>query len=400
MEKLRLFNSLTKKKELFMAPSHKVGIYACGITPDAPAHLGHAFVFTSFDVLMRYLRHLGYQTTYVQNVTDIDDDILQRSKKQGENWKKFGNTYIKEFLSCMSWLNNVQPNAYPRATDHIGDMIALIQLLLKKQVAYEKNGSVYFSIKKDRAYGKMSKLSKKQMFKIANERGNNPNDPNKKDPLDFVLWQKEKPGEPFWPSPWGKGRPGWHIECSAMAMKYLGKTIDIQGGGADLLFPHHESSIAQSESATNHTYARYWMHIGMVKYQGEKMAKSLGNVVLVRDLKECYSANTLRIFLLMHQYRSSWEFFESNMQNAQALSELFRQVWEIESAVKPSLDVARWKKQFYTAMNDDLNTPKALFVLESLAKEVIKTNAKKNVAEAKTFLQKALDILGIIMEYP
>ena len=393
--KLKLFNSLKKRKESFIIRANKVGMYVCGITPDADAHIGHAFVFTAFDVLVRYMRYLGQKVVYVQNLTDIDDDVLKRSKAQGKDWKTFGEKYAQKFLSEMKWLNNVQPDFYPKATDHIQEMIVIIEKLLKKGIAYEKNGCVYFEVKKDKEYGKLSLLTKRMMLKIANERGNYPDDPNKRDPLDFVLWQKKMPGEPFWSSPWGGGRPGWHIECSAMAMKYLGDTIDIQGGGSDLVFPHHESSIAQSEAATKKQYARFWLHVGMVRYGGKKMAKSLGNVVLVGDMQKKYSANTLRIFLLSHHYRSVWEFREKDMKKAQKMNDLFLRAWKTESKIAKPLNVLPWEKKFYGAMDDDLNTKKALEVLESLSREIVKRNQQKSITEAKAFLITAFNILGI-----
>jgi len=397
--KLKLFNSLLQRKQDFIVHSNKVGMYVCGITPDAPSHVGHAFVFTFFDVLLRYLRHLGYTTMYVQNLTDIDDDVLKRSKEHGKNWKVFVQEYTQKFLEDMQWLNNVQPDVYPRATDHIKEMIRIIQKLQKKGIAYEKNKSVYFSIAEDADYGKLSRLSKRAMLPIANERGNYPNDENKKDSLDFVLWQAKKRGEPFWPSPWGSGRPGWHIECSAMAMKYLGETIDIQGGGADLVFPHHESSTAQSESATGQQYARYWMHVGMVRCGGEKMSKSLGNVVLIRDLKKKYSSNTIRIFLLSHHHRSVWEFHEKDIKRAQKTNDLFKRVWQVEAKIAQPLEVSPWEKRFYEAMNDDVHTPRALGVLELLAREMVRADQKKSVAEAKAFFTTAFNILGLAIEY-
>ncbi|MDA1337528.1 MAG: cysteine--tRNA ligase [bacterium] len=396
--RVKLFNSLARKKQNFAVHGNKVGMYVCGITPDAKAHIGHAFVFTSFDVLVRYLRHLGHKVRYVQNLTDIDDDIIRRSKAQKKNWKTFGKEHAREFLLEMRWLNNVDPDVYPKATEHIQEMIVLIKKLLKKGVAYVKNGCVYFEVAKDRDYGKLSLLSRRMMLKIANERGNYPDDPNKKNPLDFVLWQVKMPGEPAWSSPWGDGRPGWHIECSAMAMKYLGETIDIQGGGSDLLFPHHESSIAQSETATQKQYARFWLHVGMVRCDGEKMSKSLGNVVLVEDMQKKYSANTLRIFLLSHHYRSVWEFHEKDIVKAQKINDLFQDVWKVKSKTIKALNVSLWEKKFYSAMSDDLGTKKALVVLQSLAREIVKKSQKKSITKAQVFFTTAFNILGLTIQ--
>ncbi len=399
MKNLKLFNTLGRKKELFEARNNKVGMYVCGITPYSVTHLGHAFTYTCFDVLSRYLKQLGYKVMYVQNLTDIDDDILKKAKQEKTNWRTLGQENTQKFLHDLRWLNNVQPDVYPRATDHIERMTDIIAGLLKKGFAYEKNGNVYFAVGAYREYGRLSRLSKKEMLRTANQRGNNPDDPDKKDPLDFVLWQSKKAGEPSWLSPWGLGRPGWHIECSAMATQYLGHSVDIHGGGADLVFPHHESEIAQSQSASRRRFGRYWMHVGMLKYKGEKMSKSLGNLVLVEDLKKHYATNTVRIYLLSHQYRSAFEFFEKDMKKAQATATLFKKVWRVQSAPKQSLAVSNYEQAFYEAMNDDLDTPKALDTIRILAQQILKNRRTNNVTDAKAFLNKTFGILGLLVEY-
>jgi L-cysteine:1D-myo-inositol 2-amino-2-deoxy-alpha-D-glucopyranoside ligase len=399
MSRLRIFNSLGKKKENVAVPGARVRMYVCGITPDGVPHLGHAFTYAFFDVLARYLKYLGYRVTYVQNLTDIDDDILARSKKSGKHWREFGEENAQRFLQDMKWLNNEQPDVYPRATDHIQGILKMIKELLKRGAAYEKNGSVYFSIETNREYGNLSGLSKKQMLPFANQRGNNPNDKNKKDPLDFVLWQARKKGEPFWFSPWGPGRPGWHIECSVMSTTYLGNTIDIHGGGSDLLFPHHESEIAQFQAATGKQFVRHWIHTAMLRYQGKKMSKSLGNMVFIEDLKKKYSANAVRIYLLSHFYRSVFEFYERNLKRAQQRDELFKEVWRVQSEIGSSLGISNDKKEFFKAMNDDINTPKALLIMERLAERILKEKAKKNITAAKAFLNMAFGIMGLIVEY-
>jgi cysteinyl-tRNA synthetase len=270
---MQLFNTQSMEQELVTAPSGNLGIYVCGVTPYDTTHAGHAFTFLTFDILVRFLRYLDYDVTYVQNVTDIDDDILRKAKELGTTWEELGKRETERYLQDMRDLNALVPDHFLRATDHIREMIAIIEPLIERGYAYESNGNVYFSVARDPEFGKWSHLKPDQMLPIANERGNDPNDPNKRDPLDFVLWQASAPGEPSWDSPWGPGRPGWHIECSAMATRYLGNTVDIHGGGADLVFPHHESEIAQSENATGQKpFARYWMHVGMVDYQGEKMS--------------------------------------------------------------------------------------------------------------------------------
>ncbi|MBI4217382.1 MAG: cysteine--tRNA ligase, partial [Parcubacteria group bacterium] len=358
MKTLKIFNSRTKKNEWFRPATRRVGVYVCGITPYDITHLGHAFTYTFFDVLLRYLRHIGYETTYVQNLTDIDDDIIKKSKELNKNWRKLGEENAQRFLQDMRWLNNEQPDVYPRATDHISGILRMIQTLLKQGAAYEKNGSVYFSVARDRFYGNLSGLSRKQMLPVANQRGNNPDDKNKKDPLDFVLWQARKKGEPFWMSPWGPGRPGWHIECSVMSTAYLGNTIDIHGGGSDLLFPHHESEIAQSETATRKRFVRHWVHTGMLRYKGKKMSKSLGNLVLIGDLQKKYGANAVRIYLLSHHYRSVFEFHEKDLKKARQREELFKKVWRVRSQTGNILDISGYAEGFHKAMNDDMNTPR------------------------------------------
>jgi L-cysteine:1D-myo-inositol 2-amino-2-deoxy-alpha-D-glucopyranoside ligase len=395
---LRIYNSMTGKKEIFSSDTGKVGLYVCGITPYDVTHLGHAFTYTFFDVAVRYLRHLGYRVTYVQNLTDIDDDILKRAKKEGKDWRWLAEENTRKYLEDMRWLNNLQPDLFPRATDHIKEIIEIVMELQIKGKAYEKNGNVYFNIDSDNDYGKLSKLSREQMLPIANERGNIPDDANKRDPLDFVLWQRRKPGEPSWPSPWGEGRPGWHIECSSMSTKYLGETVDIHGGGGDLIFPHHESSIAQSECATGVQFVRYWMHTGMLRYEGEKMSKSLGNLVLVSDLRKRYGPNIIRICLLSHHYRSQWEFNEDEIKKGAEESELLRKVWLVQSGMGESLDISEYEKGFFDAMNDDFDTPLAIESLKNLAIHALK-NKDRNLADAKAFLSKAFNILGLLIEY-
>lgn len=400
MAGLKIFNSLTRKKEVFRARNNKVGLYVCGVTPYNVTHLGHAFTYVFFDAVMRYLKFLGYQTTYVQNLTDIDDDILKRAKKEKRNWRLVVKLNTRKFLADMTWLSNVQPDFYTRATDHIQEIIEIIKKLLQNKAAYEKAGSVYFHVAFDKDYGKLSKLTKKAMLLIANERGNDPKDKNKLDLLDFVLWQAQKPGEPAWPSPWGRGRPGWHIECTAMALKYLGETFDIQGGGSDLIFPHHESTIAQSEFATGKKpYVRYWMHTGMLRYEGEKMSKSLGNLILIDDLRKKYSANIVRIFLLSHHYRDIWEYFEKDLKEAQKLNALLQSVWQAHSGPGEDFDNSRYEKKFFRAMNDDFDIKSALEILQESARQILKNQARKNITGAKSLFYKAFVILGLKIEY-
>ena len=247
-----------------------VGLYVCGITPYDTGHLGHAATYVTFDVLNRYLRHLGHEVTYVQNLTDVDDDMLRKARELGEDYLELGNRHVASFFAEMAALNWLPPDVYPRATEHIQPMQELIARLLERGHAYVAEGHVYYSVDSFSEYGSLSRIPRAEMLPVANERGNVPEMPGKRDPLDFVLWQPSAPGEPAWPSPWGPGRPGWHVECSAMSMQYLRSRFEIHGGGSDLIFPHHESEVAQSEGATGERpFAEFWMHAAMVHHEGE-----------------------------------------------------------------------------------------------------------------------------------
>lgn len=353
---LKLYNSKTQKKELFVTiKPKKVSMYVCGITPYDTTHLGHAFTYVWFDVLVRYLRFKGYLVKYLQNVTDIDDDILKRASEENKNWKELGDFWTEQFLLDMKALNVLPPTYYVKATDGIALMIYIIKELLKKDYAYVRDGNVYYDVLRFKDYGKLSNFNKKQMLILFSERGGNPNDSLKKNPLDFVLWQKSNFGEPSWESPWGFGRPGWHIECSALIHKYLGDQIDIHGGGFDLIFPHHESEIAQSEIYTGKIpFVKYWIHTAMVLYRGEKMSKSLGNMVMVKDLLETTSPNVILWILLSHHYRMPWEFDESEISKAH----------EKLSRVLTKTDKKMYRS-FISFMDDDLNASKVLEFIPS-----------------------------------
>lgn len=355
---MRLYNSFTKTVETFKPINDKsVSMYVCGITPYDTTHLGHAFTYVVLDTLFRYLSFKGYNVTYVQNVTDIDDDILKKAKEQKKDWRELGDFWTKKFLLDMKMLNILPPTYYVKATDSITMMIRIIRVLLKKGLAYQKNGNVYFRTNKFASYGKLSTFTKEQMLLISKERGGNVDDPLKINPLDFILWQRSKEDEPYWESPWSKGRPGWHIECSAMINQYLGEQIDIHGGGKDLIFPHHESEIAQSESFSGKKpFVKYWIHTAMVMYKGEKMAKSLGNLVMVSDLLKKYSANAVRFVLLSHHYRAPWEFEEKELDLAEDVILTMRK--NLSMGFNESV-----KNEFLGAMDNDLNIPLALSVL-------------------------------------
>jgi len=341
-----LYNSLTRKMQEFI-PQQKnhVSIYVCGITPYDTTHLGHAFTYVWFDVLVRYLTFKGYKVTYTQNVTDIDDDILKRAKEENKDWRQLGDFWTRRFLLDMATLNVLLPTHYVKATDAIGLMIDIIKVLLKNSSAYVREGNVYYDILRFKDYGKLSRFTNSQMLILFKERGGNLNDPLKKHPLDFVLWQRSNSGEPSWESPWSFGRPGWHIECSALIHKYLGNQIDIHGGGRDLIYPHNESEIAQSECFTNKKpFVKYWMHTSMVLFQGEKMAKSLRNLVMISDLRKKFSVNAIRFVLLSHHYREPWEFEEKELYEAEAFL----------SRLKNGEDYPLEISKFLDLMDDDL----------------------------------------------
>ncbi len=384
---LRLFDA--RRGELVpFSPlgSGPVGLYVCGVTPYDTGHLGHAFTYVSFDVLYRYLEYLGHQVVYVQNLTDVDDDMLRKARESGEDYLALGNRHVATFLDEMAALNWLPPDHFPRATQHIGPMLEMIGRLLDRGHAYASHGFVYFAIDSWPSYGELSKLAQSEMLPVANERGNRPELPGKRHPLDFVLWQPSLPDEPSWESPWGAGRPGWHIECSAMSTAYLGTRFEIHGGGADLAFPHHESEIAQSEgSSGERPFVGWWMHSGMLRYADEKMSKSLGNLVLVRDLLRSFSGDAIRHYLLSHHYRGEVEFrmadLEASAADAARLQDACALAGEIEPLGAEGVDpaslpplVAEHRARFLAAMDDDLQTPQALVELQALASLAIETD--------------------------
>ena len=391
----------------------QVGLYVCGVTPYDTGHLGHAFTYVSFDVLHRYLEYLGHDVVYVQNLTDVDDDMLRRARETGEDYLALGNQNVTTFLTEMAALNWLPPDHYPRATQHIPQMLELIGKLVGKGLAYPAEGNVFFSVAADPAYGQLSGLPRVEMLPIANERGNVPDMPGKRDPLDFVLWQRSLADEPSWASPWGAGRPGWHIECSAMAMAYLGTRFEIHGGGSDLIFPHHESELAQSEGATGHRpWVGWWSHTGMLAYEGHKMSKSLGNLVLVRDLLRTYSGDAIRHYLVSRHYRSEVDFTEADLEaSAQAAALLRRAARRAEElspaeparADVPALSpiVAEHRSRFLAAMDDDLATPAAMPELEALARLALGADEDGLAAQAGWMVRElGARILGLRLATP
>ncbi len=357
---LQLYDSFARIKKDFK-PYNKsnVLLYVCGITPNNATHLGHAFTYVMFDALIRFLKYKDFGVTYVQNATDVNDgdDVIKQAKETGKTWTEIAQFWIEHFQKQMDALNVMRPDKYLLASEFIDRIVSINEKLITKGFAYEKNGNIYFDISKFKDYGALSKYGNEQMLMISTERGNDPKDPNKKNPLDFVLWIKDD-SEPNWKSPWGNGRPGWHIECSAMIESTLGEQIDIHGGGRDLIFPHHESERAQTESFTGKKpIVQHWMHTGMVMYEGEKMSKSLGNLVLVEDLLKQYSPSAIRWLLLSHHYRHPWEYEEEELKNCeQKLQVLGSKLQE-----KTSGD---WKT-IERYLEDDFNTPEVLRYLQT-----------------------------------
>lgn len=380
---LKIYNSIAREKQQFTPiVAGKVSMYVCGMTVYDYCHLGHARVMVVFDMVNRWLRQSGYAVTYVRNITDIDDKIIARANENGETITALTNRFITAMDEDSARLGVMRPDIEPRATDYIAEMINMITALINNQHAYAAdNGDVYYSVSSFASYGKLSGKSREDLR--AGERVDI--DQHKRDPMDFVLWKSAKPNEPSWDSPWGPGRPGWHIECSAMGEKQLGKHFDIHGGGQDLQFPHHENEIAQSEGAHGCTFVNYWMHNGFIRVDDEKMSKSLGNFFTIRQVLEQYDAEVVRFFILRAQYRSPLNYSDHHLNDAkQALTRLYTALRGVE-AEAVELD---WQQahaaRFQQAMNDDFNTPEACAVLFELATEVNRSGSAQLAGLLKT----------------
>ena len=410
-----IYNSQTRKKEEFkpIEPG-KVKMYVCGPTVYNYFHVGNARPFIVFDVLRRYFSYIGYDVTFVQNFTDIDDKMIKRANEEGITVKELGDRFIEEYFKDASALGIRPATVHPRATEHIGDIIKLVKTLQEKGFAYEVNGDVYFDTQKDEHYGKLSGQNLEDLEAGARISV----DDVKRNPADFALWKAEKPGEPSWNSPWGKGRPGWHIECSAMSRKYLGDTFDIHAGGKDLLFPHHENEVAQSECATGCTFANYWMHNGFINIDNEKMSKSAGNFFTVRDILQQYEAEDIRMFMLSAHYRSPVNFSKDMMSQAHAsLQRLYtardnmyylmnhadeKALSDAENALLAKVEESR--QRFISAMDDDMNTADAMGALFEIVKEANITlndkSSKQAIAGTLDTLSALADVMGLLTRKP
>lgn len=398
---LTLFNTLTREKQTFtpLEPG-KVGMYVCGVTTYDFCHIGHARTYVAFDIVVRYLRKIGYDVTYVRNITDLDDKIIRRAAENGEQFSDVTDRFIAEMHNDFDALNLLRPDIEPRVTGHMDQIIAMIEQLIANQHAYvASNGDVLFDVSTFADYGKLSRQDLAQLQAGARVDV----DEAKTDPLDFVLWKKAKSGEPSWSSPWGEGRPGWHIECSAMNKEHLGETFDIHGGGSDLTFPHHENEIAQSCCANHSDYVNYWMHSGMVQVDDVKMSKSLGNFFTIRDVLQRYDAETVRYFLLSSHYRSQLNYTQDNLEQAHAaLERLYTALRGIQPTAADEAVRAPYWQAFSEAMDDDFNAPEAMSVLFDIAREMNRvrdTDAEK-AAQLASVLQELAEVLGLLQQQP
>lgn len=408
---MKILNTLTRRKEEFKPINEgKVGIYVCGPTVYDYIHIGNARPMIVFDTLRRYLEYKGYEVNYVSNFTDVDDKIIKRANAEGVDASVISERYIAEVKKDMAALNVREATTHPKATEEIPDMIEMVKTLIEKDYAYEVNGTVYFRTRKFKDYGKLSKKN------IDDLRSGNRDllvsgIDEKEDPLDFVLWKPKKEGEPSWPSPWGDGRPGWHLECSVMSKKYIGDVIDIHAGGEDLIFPHHENEIAQSEAANGTEFARYWMHNGFLKINNEKMSKSLGNFFTVREIAEKYPLQVIRFFMLSAHYRSPLNFsaelveaskngLERILTAVDRLKSINGTDGDVDKSVADEMDA--FVKKYEDAMDDDLNTADAISVIFELVKyanvNVTEESSKVTVELVLNTIEKLCDILGIITE--
>jgi cysteinyl-tRNA synthetase len=394
---MKIFNTLSGQKEEFVPQDkNEVKMYVCGVTVYDVCHFGHALCYISFDVIRRYLEYRNYKVKYVQNFTDIDDKIINRSNERSIPWKDLVEKYISEFFIDMDALNIKRATIYPRATQEIPMILDVVKTLIEKGHAYESEGSVYFRVKSFPGYGKLTHQTAEDMRVTETSQTE-----KKEDPLDFALWKAAKPGEPFWPSPWGNGRPGWHIECTAMSIHHLGKTLDIHGGGQDLTFPHHENEIAQSECYTGlQPFVRIWMHNGFLQLGADKMSKSLGNLVTIKQALERNSADAIRLFIMSSYYRMPLRYSLEALDAAETGIERMRQALKAEGKPGgPAVEPDQFKARFVEAMDDDFNAPQAVAAIFDLVREINRGNEKDmDVSKAKDMLSELAGVIGFVLE--
>lgn len=395
---MKLYNTLSGRKEEFTTSDGNVRMYVCGITPYAPSHIGHAMMSVVFDVVRRYLEFKGYAVVHIQNFTDVDDKIIQAANDIGISTDELSETNIRQYLEEMDALNVLRAHTYPRATTEIPAIVNMIESLENQGYAYNVNGDVYFRVGRNADYGKLSRRTQEDLLAGARVEV----DELKEDPRDFALWKSQKPDEPAWSSPWGAGRPGWHIECSAMSMRYLNEGVDIHGGGQDLIFPHHENEIAQSESYSQQKpFARFWLHNGLLSINEDKMSKSIGNVITVGEALERFSPLALRLFFLSSHYRNPLVFSDQNIQAQERAIERIRNAATNRSQHTNGevLDASEFERTFIGAMDDDLNTPRALAAVFDLSREINRASEQgKDVTSSQDTLRELVGILGIDLE--
>lgn len=402
-KKVKIYNTLSRKKErLVPTEGNKIRMYVCGPTVYDSAHLGHARAALTFDVIRRFLLYLGYEVLYVRNLTDIDDKIIDRANKLGVPAKEVSEKYTKEYQEDMAALGIQKPDHEPKVSDHIPDIIELIDNLIDKEVAYVSGNDVFFSIKNFVGYGKLSRRTPDDMIAGTRIDVNE----NKRDPLDFALWKGAKKGEPYWNSPWGNGRPGWHVECSTMSMKYLGQDFEIHGGGKDLIFPHHENEIAQSEAAMDEQFAKYWMHNGLIQINKEKMSKSIGNIINVRKALKIWSREAIRLFFLSHHYRNPADFSEQNLDDAESSLQRLYMTLQRAKNIKtvtinedPELKIQteEFSDNWQIAMQDDFNTAGALGNLFDFCRAINKSIDSHGGSPTLEYAIKEIHVLGDIL---
>lgn len=397
---MKLYSTLSRTVETLTPLDSVVKMYVCGLTPYSEAHVGHAMRAVVFDVLRRHMEFRGYKVNFVENFTDVDDKMINRAAEEGVSVPELAERNIHLYLEQMEVLNVLPAHLYPRATEEIPTIIEMVQGLVDKEIAYEADGDVYFHVRSDPDYGKLSRRDIESMRVGARIEV----DEKKHDGLDFALWKAQKPGEPAWDSPWGKGRPGWHIECSAMAAKYLGESFDIHGGGQDLVFPHHENEIAQTESYTGKSpMAQFWMHNGMVELGDEKMSKSLGNIVRLGEALDKHSPDALRLFFLNSHYRSPLVYREDIIDGQERAAERLRHAATVSNGNTEGepLDVSQFRERFIESMDDDLNTPRALAALFDMCREINRVRGEgRDISGAQATLVELTNVLGLTLKEP
>ncbi len=398
---MRLYNTLSGTREEFATVDGKVRMYVCGITPYSASHLGHAMSSVAFDMVRRYLEFKGFEVLHVQNFTDVDDKMIKAAAENGTSMSELAEANIEAYLDEMDALGVLRAHNYPRATGEIDKIIEMIQGLEGKDCAYAVGGDVYFRVSSIENYGKLSRRSLDSLMAGARVEI----DESKEDVMDFALWKSQKPGEPFWDSPWGPGRPGWHIECSAMSLEYLGERVDIHGGGQDLVFPHHENEIAQSESFTEREpFARFWLHNGLLRLGEDKMSKSQGNIISIREALGKYSGEALRLFILSSHYRSPLVYNDGAVEAQERALERLRNAIALEgdaSADRSAVDGAPFRERFVEAMDDDLNTPRALAALFDLARSINRGHEDgADISNAQSELRELASLLGLTLTTP